>query len=102
MSEALKAEVIVREKRQITLPADLCRQLGIQVGDHLEVTLEGDVLIARPKRTTALQALRELQAVFASSGVSEEQLQEYARKLRTPSRTPIETAKARRAQRNAS
>lgn len=101
MSEALKAEVVVRERRQITLPADLCRQLGIRVGDHLEVRLEGNALIARPKRTTALQALRELQAVFASSRVGEEELQEYARKLRTQSGTPIRTVKARRTQRNA-
>ncbi len=82
MSAALEAEVVVREKRQITLPADLCRQLGIRVGDHLEVTLEGDALIARPKKTIARQALRELQAVFASSGVGEEEIQEYARKVR--------------------
>jgi AbrB family looped-hinge helix DNA binding protein len=82
MSAALEAEVIVREKRQITLPADLCRQLGIQVGDHLEVTLEGNALIARPKKAMARQALRELQAVFASSGVGEVEIQEYARKIR--------------------
>ena len=82
MAAGLEAEVVVREKRQITLPADLCRQLGIQVGDHLEVRLQGNALIARPKKAMARQALRELRAVFASSGVGEEEIQEYARKVR--------------------
>jgi len=82
MSKVLRAEIVVRQRRRITLPAKLCRQLGIQVGDRLQLRLEGGAVVARPKRALALQALRDLQAVFASSGVSEEEIQEYARKLR--------------------
>lgn len=77
----METEVVWRDKRQITLPAEICERLGLKVGDRLEVRLEGDTLIARPKKAVALEAL-ELRRVFAASGVSEQDLQAYARQVR--------------------
>ncbi|MEW6232932.1 MAG: AbrB/MazE/SpoVT family DNA-binding domain-containing protein [Chloroflexota bacterium] len=65
----------MRERRQITLPAELCERLGRRVGDRLEVRLEDDTLVVKPKKTLALRALREIQAAFAASGMTEEELQ---------------------------
>lgn len=75
-------QVTLRAKRQITLPAEICQALGISVGDQLEIWLEGEMLMARPKRAVAREALRELREVLAESGVSEEELEEHARGVR--------------------
>lgn len=76
-------EIIIRPRRQVTLPSELCQQLGIAVGDRLELRVEGQTLIARPKKALARKALSELRQVFGSAAVSEKELQEYARKVRT-------------------
>ncbi len=75
-------DVVLRDRRQITLPAELCTKLGLQVGDRLEVRLEDDTLVVKPKKALALRALREIQAAFAASGMTEEELQESGRKIR--------------------
>ena len=82
MSAAEEIEIIVRPRRQVTLPSELCQQLGITVGDRLELRVEGQTLIARPKKALARKALGELRQVFAASAVREKELQEYARKVR--------------------
>ncbi len=76
-------EIIVRDKRQITLPAEICKRLGISVGDRLEVRLEGETLIARPKKAVAREALRELRELFSTAGISEQELQEHAQGVRS-------------------
>lgn len=43
-----KARVTVTSKRQITLPAALCRDLGIEQGDQLELTWVENELRLRP------------------------------------------------------
>jgi len=75
-------DVIVRERRQITLPAEVCVKLGLEMGDRLEVFVKDDTLVVRPKKTLAIQALREIQTTFSSSGVSEKELLEAGRKIR--------------------
>jgi len=67
--------VILRPKRQITLPNDVCNQLGIATGDILEVAVEDTKLIARPRKMIALKALKEIQDAFQLSGISEEEIQ---------------------------
>jgi AbrB family looped-hinge helix DNA binding protein len=80
--ESQSLDLILRERRQITLPAELCQKLGLQVGDRLEVRLDGNTLMVKPKKALALRALREIQAAFAASGITEEVLQESGRKIR--------------------
>ncbi|MDD5701331.1 MAG: AbrB/MazE/SpoVT family DNA-binding domain-containing protein [Dehalococcoidales bacterium] len=82
MKENKPSDVILRPKRQITLPGKVCEQLGIKPGDVLEVTVEDCILIARPKRMVALEALKEIQQAFKRSGVTEKELQETGRRIR--------------------
>jgi antitoxin component of MazEF toxin-antitoxin module len=74
--------VVLRPRRQLTLPGDVCRALGIQPGDRLVVEVKNEVLIARPQSRVALAALDAIRKAFAESGVSEEQLLESGRQIR--------------------
>ena len=74
--------ILIRPKRQMTLPREFCRQLGISPGDRLEMFVEGDRLIATSKKTLAVNAVREIREVFRRSGISEQELQESGRKIR--------------------
>ncbi len=75
-------ELIVRPRRQLTLPRDLCDQLGVEIGDKLDVTVEGGALVARPARDAALDALKEIRQLFERSGFAEEELQQAGRETR--------------------
>lgn len=41
--------VTVKDKFQVTIPAKLRDELGLEVGDMLEATIEGDRIVLRPK-----------------------------------------------------
>jgi AbrB family looped-hinge helix DNA binding protein len=82
MAEKKAADVVLRPKRQVTLPREICDQLSIRPGDVLEVTVEDSTLIARPRKTVALEALKEIQQAFKRSGITEEELQEMGRRTR--------------------
>lgn len=75
-------DVVLRPKRQITLPKDICDQLGIGPGDTLELIVEESVLKATPKKHKALDALNEIQETFRRSGISEGELLKEARNTR--------------------
>ncbi|MDO9333963.1 MAG: AbrB/MazE/SpoVT family DNA-binding domain-containing protein [Dehalococcoidales bacterium] len=75
-------EVVVRPKRQVTLPKEICRQLKITPGDTLEISLEDSKLVARPKKKIALEALSEIQQAFKRSGITEEELQQAGHLVR--------------------
>ncbi len=82
MKEKKPTDVVLRPKRQVTLPREVCDQLGIHPGDILEVTVEDCTLIARPRKTVALEALKEIQQAFERSGVTEQALQGAGRQIR--------------------
>lgn len=75
-------DITLRPRRQVTLPAEICEALGLQVGDHLEISVVDDGLLVKPKKGLALEALREIQRAFATSGMSEEDLQAEGRRVR--------------------
>jgi bifunctional DNA-binding transcriptional regulator/antitoxin component of YhaV-PrlF toxin-antitoxin module len=75
--------VSLRPRRQITLPREVCRQLGIDIGDRLDLAVEDGVLVGTPSRKRALDALQEIQAAFSRSGVGERELQRAARQARS-------------------
>lgn len=77
-----KVGVVVRPKRQVTLPREICNQLGIEPGDILELLVEDSILIAKPRKNVALEALKEIQQAFQRSGITEEELQEVGRRVR--------------------
>jgi len=82
MAKKKTSNIVLRPKRQVTIPGDICERLGIQPGDMLELTVEGSVLIARPKKKISMEALKEIQQAFKRSGITEEELLEAGRKVR--------------------
>jgi AbrB family looped-hinge helix DNA binding protein len=49
--------VKVSSKRQITIPSDACRQLGITAGDRLSVVVRDDELVLHRRPATAFERL---------------------------------------------
>jgi AbrB family looped-hinge helix DNA binding protein len=82
MTEKKVADVVIRPKRQVTLPKGICNQLGIGPGDVLEMTVEDSTIVARPRKTVALEALKEIQQAFNRSGITEEELQKAGHRVR--------------------
>ena len=82
MTERKTADVVLRPKRQITLPREICDQLGIEPGDVLELMVEDSSLIAKPRKTIALESLKEIQRAFQRSGITEEELQKAGSRIR--------------------
>jgi AbrB family looped-hinge helix DNA binding protein len=82
MASVETTDLVLRDRRQITLPADVCARLGLHTGDSLELQMLDDGVILKPKKALASHALREIQAAFAASGITEEELQEGGRKIR--------------------
>jgi len=82
MAERKAMDAVLRPKRQLTLPREVCEQLGIGPGDVLELSLEGDTLVARPRKKAALEALREIRQAFERSGITEDELQGGGRRAR--------------------
>ena len=75
-------DIVLRPKRQMTLPREICEYLGIKAGDILEVTVKDSTILARPRKTVALEALREIQKVFRQSGITEQDIQTAGRQIR--------------------
>jgi AbrB family looped-hinge helix DNA binding protein len=75
-------DIILRPKRQVTLPRQICDRLGLKPGDVLELSIEDSALVAKPRKTRSLSALEEIQQAFKRSGVSEKELRESGRRLR--------------------
>jgi AbrB family looped-hinge helix DNA binding protein len=75
-------DVVLRPRRQLTLPAEVCEELGIQVGDRLEIAVEEGGLVVKPRKAVALDALREIRQAFATSGPAEDELQAEGRAVR--------------------
>lgn len=82
MSKKISDDIVVREKRQVTLPRYICEQLGIEEGDRLTLYVEGDKLIAKANKTVALNALDELHRIFKDSEVTEKELLKTSRQIR--------------------
>jgi len=78
----MEESVTLRPRRQVTLPRDVCEALGVKPGDRLVLEVSDGVLIARPQRQLALEALRAIQQAFAESGITEEELLESGRQIR--------------------
>jgi AbrB family looped-hinge helix DNA binding protein len=82
MNEKNVSDVMLRPKRQVTLPKEICDRLDIGPGDVLELTVEGSTIVARPRKIVALEALKEIREAFQRSGISEEELQKAGRRAR--------------------
>jgi len=74
MPQNKSADVIIRPKRQVTIPREVCEQLGLKPGDKLEMTVKDSVIIARPRKNVALETLKEIRQALQRSGITEEEL----------------------------
>ena len=82
MSKDADKKIVLRDKRQITLPREICEQLGIGPGDKLTLYVEDGTLVAKPNKTIALEALHELQRMFKESDITLKELLENGRRIR--------------------
>ncbi len=51
--------VRVKEKHQVTIPAEVRKKLNLKVGDYLEVETRGDVILLRPKAVVVVDRAKE-------------------------------------------
>jgi AbrB family looped-hinge helix DNA binding protein len=82
MSKDTDKKIVLRDKRQLTLPREICEQLGIGPGDKLTLYVEDGALVAKPNKTIALDALHELQRMFKESDITLKELLENGRRIR--------------------
>ena len=82
MKERNVADIVLRPKRQVTLPREICDQLSIEPGDVLELTVEDSTLIAKPRKIVALEALNEIEEAFRRSGITKEKLLKTVHRIR--------------------
>jgi AbrB family looped-hinge helix DNA binding protein len=82
MSKKTSNDIVIRDKRQVTLPRDICEQLGVEEGDKLTVYVEGNRLVAKPTKNVAMDSLREIQRLFKESDVTEKELLKTSRRIR--------------------
>lgn len=69
----------IRQRRQVTLPRELLLKWGVDEGDKLRIEIkEGNMAIMVPQKKLALDALEEIQAIFAKSGIAEEEFARHA------------------------
>lgn len=45
------------QRRQVVIPRDICEQLGLQVGDYVEVDVQGGTVIITPKKLVDADAV---------------------------------------------
>jgi AbrB family looped-hinge helix DNA binding protein len=68
--------VQVRERGQLTIPAEIRRQMGIKDGDVFSLISLGNTLVATRKRLVAPEIARAIEALMQEEGVSLEELVE--------------------------
>lgn len=64
----------IRPRRQATFPKSILSELGVGVGDTLEIEVDGGRAVITPRKKIALDALEEIQKIFKESGISEEEM----------------------------
>ena len=74
--------VRVQEKGQVTLPADVRRNLGLKKGDLVAVTSTREGVLITPQKVIATQALDRIGQALKVQGVTLEDLIESGRELR--------------------
>lgn len=82
MSKEVSNDIIIRDKRQVTLPRRVCEKLGVKPGDRLSLHIVDGKLVAQPKKSVAINALRELHRVFQTSEITQNEMLKTARRVR--------------------
>jgi AbrB family looped-hinge helix DNA binding protein len=74
--------VRVQEKGQVTLPADVRRQLGLKKGDLVAVTQTEDGILITPQEVMANKLLDQIGAALREKGLTLDELIESGREIR--------------------
>lgn len=72
----------VTGRHAITLPAELCRELGIEVGDSVELEVRGDAVELRPAPEQRLYSLNELNGILRPFFKDWDDIQQHIKELR--------------------
>lgn len=72
----------VTGRHAITLPAELCRTLGIEVGDTVELEIRDGTVQLRPAREPRIYTLEELRGILRPFFKDWEDIQQHIRELR--------------------
>ena len=82
MARSVSHRMVIRSRRQVTLPAEVCDSLGLAIGDQLDVEVEGGTIIATPRKSEASKALADIRRIFKAQGPPLDDLQKEARRVR--------------------
>jgi bifunctional DNA-binding transcriptional regulator/antitoxin component of YhaV-PrlF toxin-antitoxin module len=81
----IMSATIVRERRQVTLPAEVCEPAGIEVGDQIDWRLEGDEIRGRKlapvvSRRSSAKLVKDPRTglVYFDTPISDEELEAAA------------------------
>jgi AbrB family looped-hinge helix DNA binding protein len=74
--------VRIQENGQVTLPADVRRNLGLKKGDLVSVTQTEDGILITPQEVLAMKALDQLGKALREKGLTLEELIESGREIR--------------------
>jgi AbrB family looped-hinge helix DNA binding protein len=92
-SEAYRSAVVrVRQRGQLTVPAEIRRRMGIEEGDVFSLTQLGDTLVATRRKLVAPQIAKNIAALMEEEGLtlgdlleeSEKQRERYIREKNHP------------------
>ena len=76
-SDAMAASKL-GQRRQVVIPRDLCKQVGLEVGDYIEVVVQGGTVIIKPKKLVdADLVLTPEEAIIVRKGREELKRGEY-------------------------
>jgi AbrB family looped-hinge helix DNA binding protein len=81
-AEAKTYRAKVTGRHAITLPAELCRRLGIEVGDSVELEVRDGAVELRPARVPRIYTLQELRGILRPFFKDWEDIQQHIKELR--------------------
>lgn len=72
----------VTGRHAITIPAEICRQLGIEVGDSVELVVNGDMAELRPVPEVKVLPVSSLRGILRPYYRDWEDIQQHIKELR--------------------
>jgi AbrB family looped-hinge helix DNA binding protein len=72
----------VQEKGQVTIPAEIRKELGLKKGDLVAFVVTEDGVLISPREVVALKALREIGESLKAKGITPEELMASGREIR--------------------
>jgi AbrB family looped-hinge helix DNA binding protein len=74
------AHITISSKRQVTLPAAMARELGLEAGDKLVARLEGEAIILSPRPRSWVEWVSG--SLKGTYGSTKEEVDAYVREVR--------------------